>query len=190
MAQGLALVCTCVDAGYLCTLFCVFFSRDLSDRCSKQAFQTHTPKDDSARLLGYLILALGGLFKSIALTAGNTLEDTLRVLQLWFEEGHRPRVAATFQDGCAAVSLDTWLQVLPQLIARIENLEPAVQATLHELLARLGRIHPQALVFPLSVSSQNYKNLQNRAKKEAAGNLLNRVRALLGQQQLSCLCYF
>ena len=40
--------------------------------------------------------------------------------------------------------MDTWLQVMPQIIARIHTRSPAVKRQIRELLLRIGAAHPQA----------------------------------------------
>ena len=45
------------------------------------------------------------------------------------------------------VEIDNWLQVIPQLIARIDTPRPLVSRLIHQLLADLGKHHPQALVY-------------------------------------------
>ena len=66
------------------------------------------------------------------------------------------------------MSLDAWLGVLPQLIARIHTANERVYDMLHALLSRLGRTHPQALVYPLSVALKS----RDRRRWVAAEKLL------------------
>ena len=40
-----------------------------------------------------------------------------------------------------------WLQVIPQLIARIDTPRPLVSRLIHQVLTDLGKFHPQALVY-------------------------------------------
>ena len=46
--------------------------------------------------------------------------------------------------GLQACGVDTWLGVVPQLIARVHAASPRVTKLLRELLVRIGRKHPQA----------------------------------------------
>ena len=46
---------------------------------------------------------------------GDNLQDILRILTLWFNHGSLPDVEAALQEGFAAVSIDTWLVVIPQV---------------------------------------------------------------------------
>lgn len=70
-------------------------------------------------------------------------QDILRLLTLWFRYGATVDVQAALQDGFAHVNIDTWLNVIPQIIARIHNNVPAVRQLVQSLLIRIGRHHPQ-----------------------------------------------
>jgi len=137
----------------------------------------------------HIVAAIDGFFRSIWLQAGgdNSRQDVLRLLALWFEHGQKKEVeqalaaglfgAATdaapgnSRQGC--ISIDTWLAVIPQIIARIHSPHAAIRNLLHELLTRIGRAHPQALVYPLTVASKSYSEL----RKQAALTVLNNMRA-------------
>jgi len=56
--------------------------------------------------------AIKGFFQSIALSSSvNSLQDTLRLLTLWFEFGHWQDVNDVLVDGISMVQIDNWLQV-------------------------------------------------------------------------------
>ncbi|KAG0243175.1 armadillo-type protein [Mortierella sp. GBAus27b] len=105
--------------------------------------------------LPYVIPSITGFFRSIALSAGNPLQDTLRLLTLWFKFGHRADVSMALAKGFPTVNIDTWLQVIPQLIARIHAPSPNVHKLIHQLLSDVGKAHPQALVYTLTVASKS-----------------------------------
>jgi FKBP12-rapamycin complex-associated protein len=54
------------------------------------------------------------------------LQDILRLLTLWFNWGSAPDVEEALQEGFGLVSIDTWLGVIPQIIARIHTNNPQV----------------------------------------------------------------
>ncbi|KAF9352686.1 phosphatidylinositol kinase- protein kinase tor1 [Mortierella sp. NVP85] len=103
----------------------------------------------------YVVPSITGFFRSIALSAGNSLQDTLRLLTLWFKYGHRAEVSAALAKGFPTVNIDTWLQVIPQLIARIHAPSANVHRLIHQLLSDVGKAHPQALVYTLTVASKS-----------------------------------
>ena len=102
-----------------------------------------------------IVPSVHGFFRSIALASGNSLQDTLRLLTLWFKFGHLEHIADAVRQGFACVSVDTWLEVIPQMIARISAPSPRVRRLIHHLLADVGTAHPQALVYPLTVATKS-----------------------------------
>ncbi|THC91833.1 hypothetical protein EYZ11_008703 [Aspergillus tanneri] len=100
----------------------------------------------------HVIPAVRGFFRSISLSSTSSLQDTLRLLTLWFTYGAEQDVNSVITEGFSSVSIDTWLAVTPQLIARINQPNLRVRNALHRLLAEVGKAHPQALVYPLTVA--------------------------------------
>lgn len=115
-------------------------------------------------LNNHVVPAVRGFFKSISLSAGSSLQDTLRLLTLWFTHGGNAQVNSAVTEGFMVVSIDTWLAVVPQLIARINQPDIIVRRSIHQLLGDMGRAHPQALVFPLTVAA---KSNHTRRQKSA-----------------------
>lgn len=106
-------------------------------------------------ILNHVVPAVSGFFKSIALSNTSSLQDTLRLLTLWFAHGGHHEVNATVNEGFTTVNIDTWLEVIPQLIARINQPNARVRSAVHRLLSEVGKIHPQALVYPLTVAMKS-----------------------------------
>ncbi|KAG5980720.1 hypothetical protein E4U55_003721 [Claviceps digitariae] len=128
---------------------------------------------DQAVLIEHAVPAIQGFFKSIALSAGSSLQDTLRLLTLWFAHGGAAEVNSAVLEGIAIVSVDTWLEVIPQLIARINQPNKRVQQAVHNLLADVGRAHPQALVYPLTVAMKSW---QNTKRFRSAAKIMDTMR--------------
>ncbi|RMY94467.1 hypothetical protein D0862_08960 [Hortaea werneckii] len=110
----------------------------------------------------HVVPAIRGFFKSIALSSMSSLQDTLRLLTLWFAHGKHEVVTHNVTQGIAGVSIDTWLEVMPQLIARISQPNKTVREAIYNLLVEVGRVHPQALVYPLTVSMKS--DVSNRSR--------------------------
>ncbi|KAG8798931.1 phosphatidylinositol kinase- protein kinase tor1, partial [Serendipita sp. 400] len=72
-------------------------------------------------LLSHIVEAVVGFFRSIALGGENPIQDSLRLLTLWFKFGADEEVSGVVADNFGTVSIDTWLEVIPQLIARIQT---------------------------------------------------------------------
>ncbi|KAJ3290058.1 phosphatidylinositol kinase- protein kinase tor1 [Borealophlyctis nickersoniae] len=134
-------------------------------------------------LVAHVVPSVQGFFRSIALSKGNSLQDTLRLLTLWFKYGFQQDVNIAIGEGFNTVTIDTWLQVIPQLIARIHTPSPHVRRLIHQLLSDVGKEHPQALVYSLTVASKS----QSVARKKAALAIIDKMRvhsALLVEQAL------
>ncbi|KAL8292423.1 hypothetical protein RQP46_001035 [Phenoliferia psychrophenolica] len=131
----------------------------------------------------YLVPAVTAFFRSIALSPGNSLQDTLRLLTLWFKFGHSSIVTEAISDGLRTVSVDTWLEVIPQLIARIHAPSANVRQLIQNVLIDVGKAHPQALVYPLTVASK----YPSAPRRRAALIIMDKMRdhsALLVEQAL------
>ncbi|PNF25178.1 Serine/threonine-protein kinase mTOR, partial [Cryptotermes secundus] len=119
----------------------------------------------------FTVPAVEGFFRSIALSHGSSLQDTLRLLTLWFDYGQWPEVYDAIVEGIRTIEIDTWLQVIPQLIARIDTPRALVGRLIHHLLIDIGKHHPQALVYPLTVASKS----ASMARRNAANKILKNM---------------
>jgi hypothetical protein len=79
------------------------------------------------------------------------VQDVLRLLTLWYRYGGYEDVQAELEAGFKAVSVETWLVAIPQMMARIHVDDNFIVEPLKELLVKIGRNHPQALMHPLLV---------------------------------------
>ncbi|GAA5970883.1 hypothetical protein JCM11641_004492 [Rhodosporidiobolus odoratus] len=120
----------------------------------------------------HLVPAVQAFFRSIALSPGNSLQDTLRLLTLWFKYGPVSEVSSAIMEGFRTVSVDTWLEVIPQLIARIHAPDPNVRKLIQHVLTDVGKAHPQALVYPLTVASK----YPSETRRRAALSIMNKMR--------------
>eukprot|EP01088_Endostelium_zonatum_P000897 TRINITY_DN1115_c0_g2_i1.p1 TRINITY_DN1115_c0_g2~~TRINITY_DN1115_c0_g2_i1.p1 ORF type:complete len:885 (-),score=220.88 TRINITY_DN1115_c0_g2_i1:118-2463(-) len=112
---------------------------------------------------------------------GTDLQDTLRVLSLWFKYGSKSLLVEKALSYCVfgkqatpelddeknrevggVVGIDTWLQVITQIIARIDQCSQT-KPSMEELLNGIGRQYPQLVVFPLTVASQSHLPQRQRA---------------------------
>ena len=125
-----------------------------------------------ATIIEHVVPAIQGFFQSINLSVSSSLQDTLRLLTLWFAHGGDSDVNSAVIEGFGTVSVDIWLEVIPQLIARINQPNPRVRQTIHQLLAKIGKAHPQALVYPLTVARKS--NVARRS--QAASQIMDSIR--------------
>lgn len=115
---------------------------------------------------------VSGFFKSILLRNVDALQDTLRLLTLWFKYGAHDDVSHAMSTGFTNVKIDTWLEVIPQIIARIQTPSSNIRRNINHLLADVGRHHPQALIYPLTVAAKS----SSTPRRSAAQAIMDRMR--------------
>ncbi|CAL1276558.1 unnamed protein product [Larinioides sclopetarius] len=132
----------------------------------------------------YAVPAVRGFFHSIALSYGSSLQDTLRLLTLWFDYGHMHEVNKAVIDGLKTVPIETWLQVIPQLIARIDTPRQPVGEVIHQLLMDIGKKHPQALIYPLTVAAKSTVPSRNIAANKVLSSMMKHSGVLVEQAKM------
>lgn len=132
----------------------------------------HENKYSTELIQQHVVPAIKGFFHSISLSEGNPLQDTLRLLTLWFTFGGIPEAAQAMVEGFSMVKIDTWLEVIPQLISRIHQPNPIVSRSLHGLLTDLGKAHPQALGYPLAVAVKS----DSVSRQRAAATIIEKMK--------------
>ncbi|KAJ7093820.1 phosphatidylinositol 3-kinase [Mycena belliarum] len=136
--------------------------------------QTEDPVRDISgeRLASHVTQSIEGFFRSISLRSEEALQDTLRLLTLWFKYGAHDEISHAIASGFSMVKIDTWLPVIPQIIARIQTPHASVRRNINNLLTEVGKSHPQALIYPLTVGSKSPSD----SRKNAALAILDRMR--------------
>ncbi|KAL8733536.1 MAG: hypothetical protein Q9181_003535 [Wetmoreana brouardii] len=132
----------------------------------------------------HVVPAVQGFFQSIALSSNSALQDTLRLLTLWFAHGGEAQVNLAVTEGFNSVSVDTWLEVIPQLIARINQPNTVVRKSIHQLLKEVGKAHPQALVYPLTVAMKSNVTRRSASAGEIMENMKTHSPNLVEQADL------
>ncbi|KAJ3445014.1 serine/threonine-protein kinase mtor [Anaeramoeba flamelloides] len=128
----------------------------------------------------YLSSSIKGFFKSISLSpisSGKSIQDTLKLLTIWFNYGNRMDVIESFKKELKFIPIKTWLKVIPQLIARINTNIAPIRKLLHNLLDQIGENYPQALIYPLMVAYKSqfnkklfFNNKKNNINRNFYGN--------------------
>eukprot|EP00300_Choanocystis_sp_HF-7_P014320 c18647_g1_i1.p1 GENE.c18647_g1_i1~~c18647_g1_i1.p1 ORF type:complete len:738 (-),score=200.72 c18647_g1_i1:144-2357(-) len=149
---------------------------DSSRTPSNRRRSVDSPSPWTGDILAYLTPAVQGFIRSISLGGQTSLQDILWLLTLWFTHGDKPEVDRTLKEGIGSIAIETWLQVVPQLIARIEMPNDRIRNSVHDLLSRVAKEHPQALVYSLAVSCKS----QSPKRQRAAEQILNRMRTHSG----------
>ena len=140
-------------------------------------------------LTPHIVSAVTGFFRSISLRNENALQDTLRLLTLWFKYGAHDDVSHAMSNGFTDVEVDTWLEVIPQvctqflwfnsrlpisiqIIASIQTPSNNIRRNINTVLTEVGKHHPQALVYALTVASKS----SSTVRKNAALHIMDRMR--------------
>ena len=89
-----------------------------------------------------------------------------------FKFGSHDDVGNAMASGFSIVDVDTWLDVIPQIIARIQTPSANIRRNIDMLLTDVGKHHPQALIYPLTVASQS----SSISRKNAALAIMDRMR--------------
>jgi FKBP12-rapamycin complex-associated protein len=134
------------------------------------------PSQQSKRLANHVCVAVKGFVNAISCGtkrwSASVQQDLLNLLTCLFQYGELSGVASAVNEGMRVITLEAWLGVLPQLLARIHMRTPSVRSVLHPLLVRLGENHPQALMYPLSVLVKSPVT----ERKAAAESLMNSLK--------------
>ena len=152
-------------------------SSALSDHATpEEAFlaQQQQQQQQTRQMSMYVRPAIEGFFTCIKLSSASVareadcLQDTLCLLTLWFKYCETEEVHEALSEGIRRTPIEIWLQVIPQLIARIDTRKVYVARLIHNLLMEIGRVHPQALVYRLILASK-FGNVNNGGAAAAGG---------------------
>ncbi|XP_062572359.1 serine/threonine-protein kinase mTOR-like [Saccostrea cucullata] len=138
----------------------------------------------TSKMHKYCVLAVQGFFRSISLYQHKSLQDTLRLLTLMFDYGQWPEVYEALTEGIKTIQVENWLQVIPQLIARIDIPRPLVSRLISQLLIDIGKAHPQALIYPLTVASKSNVPTRQTAANKILKNMCEHSNTLVQQAML------
>ncbi|KAJ2746135.1 phosphatidylinositol kinase- protein kinase tor1 [Coemansia sp. BCRC 34301] len=120
----------------------------------------------------HVVPAVHGFFRAIQLSKSDTtLQDTLRLLTAWFNYSKHESVAQAVQDQFNTVSIRTWLQVIPQILARIQIKAEGSSRLIKQLLVEVGKFHPHAILFSLYVAARSDHPKRSQAAKEVLAKL-------------------
>ena len=132
----------------------------------------------------HVVPAVTGFFRSIALGRDHALQDILRLLTLWFKYGSQPEVDAAIREGFATMDVGLWLNVVPQIIARLHSPSPPIRHAVHELLRRVARAHPHGLIYPLTVAAKALQLRRHAVESRLPRRRHVRVRGGMGRPWL------
>ena len=119
--------------------------------------------------------AIKGFTKSVVIAGKNftkTLQDLLRLIDIWFQVGQEETINKLMCECIEGIQLESWILVIPQLLARINVTNPLIRNTLINLLKKIGNESPRSLNYPLIVLKQS----KSKARAEAVSLILDDIR--------------
>lgn len=113
-------------------------------------------------------MVLVAMFQSIFLqhTAERTLKQTLLAITIWFRHGSNAKVLQALQKHLKETQHKAWLNVLPQLIARLGAKDERLRASLLEFLLAIARSYPHAVIWPLLTAAETPRSIHQTAARE------------------------
>ena len=130
-------------------------------------------KDES--LNGFIVDAVNGFLKSISLGGPEfteTLQDTLKLLELWFKFGELSTIQEAVKRSYDKIDLTCWLNVVPQMIAKLDMPNIAVLSNVLDLIQYVGDKYPQGIIFQLMLASQS----KTDRRRISALKVINKLR--------------
>eukprot|EP01022_Parablepharisma_sp_SALTPOND_P010231 TRINITY_DN1420_c0_g2_i1.p1 TRINITY_DN1420_c0_g2~~TRINITY_DN1420_c0_g2_i1.p1 ORF type:complete len:2697 (-),score=257.94 TRINITY_DN1420_c0_g2_i1:82-8172(-) len=104
------------------------------------------------RIKQHCIAAINGFVHAISLGGNDitkALQNLLRLIKLWFSYGDQPDQEKLIRESFEKIDVTAWLAVIPQILARIDIKNPVIRKMMFDLLDKIGRHEPQALLYPL-----------------------------------------
>ena len=114
-------------------------------------FEVLKSSEKNETILNYAFNSILGFTKSVCIGGKNiskTLQDILRIIDVWFIMGQEETIDKLVFKSFDTIDIDTWLLVIPQLLARVNIKDERIKNTLSKLLTKIGLTHPRALIYP------------------------------------------
>lgn len=97
----------------------------------------------------HVVCAIKGLVQQLSLSdqmfssdTTKTLQNTLRLLKLWFRHGNIFEIEQIVRNGFDKIDLKVWIDVIPQLLARVDIKDPVIRKSLIDLLEKISMKFP------------------------------------------------
>ena len=125
--------------------------------------------------LAFAVNAIEGFTNSICIGGKNlskVLQELLLLLNIWFQVGMEESIDTLINEKIDIISLDSWILVIPQILARINIKNPLIRKTLVSLLKKIGLKNPRSLTYPLTVLQKS----KSKARAEVASLILEEIK--------------
>ncbi|KAG0244135.1 Serine/threonine-protein kinase smg1 [Mortierella sp. GBA43] len=116
-------------------------------------------------------------------SVSNEITATLRLLRLLAKHGGQ--LYEAFDENLDSINVIPWANIIPQLFARLDHPEDGVRTLISNLLCKIGKEHPQLIVFHCTVGVNSVHNspCQRRLLRSIGEFLNNSHQELVSQVQ-------
>ena len=131
--------------------------------------------------------AIKGFTNSVCIGGKNiskTLQDLLRLIDLWFQVGTYDEVNTIIMKSFKQISIESWLLVIPQLLARVGITNEQIRNSLVYILKQIGLNHPHSLSYPLIVLHQSKSKIRAQAAQMILLEMLTKHNKLINECEL------
>ncbi|ETN82455.1 rapamycin binding domain protein, partial [Necator americanus] len=118
--------------------------------------------------IAYAVSAVKCFTRALQLAPGSRLEDTLRLLQLWFDYGEYNEVYKQLSENIKGLPIETWLEAVPQLMARLDSRDK-MASLIKQVILEISKMKPQALVYALTVAAKSSNVDRQKNAQEMLG---------------------
>ena len=130
-----------------------------------------------------------GFMKSISIGGPDfteALQDTLKLLEILFKYGDQPNIMKIMNENFMAVDITCWLNVVPQLIAKLDIGNDTIFQNIMRLLEHVGHSHPGYDAVSAGHHLHAHADLAVQQRAETEGCLISDWRAEAGQSRIRC----
>ena len=116
--------------------------------------------------MSYVEDALNGAISGLIATEGKTINLSLLLLSLLcLVPEDDEKTMGIFRDRMKEIQPHKWIDIVPQIIARLTRDDTCFHKTLFDLLFYIGEIHPNAIVYPMMVQYKSDNDLRRSIAK-------------------------
>mmetsp|Transcript_41301 Transcript_41301/g.43214 ORF Transcript_41301/g.43214 Transcript_41301/m.43214 type:complete len:1137 (-) Transcript_41301:148-3558(-) len=138
----------------------------------EESFKTNYSKDSYLHFAKNAVVAFINAVKIGGSNIARTMQDLLRIIEIWFLVGSKEIIAEQIYNAIEAIESESWMLVIPQLLARINIIDENIRNMLSCLFKKLGDSHPRALIYPLATMSSS----KNAKRRSAAREFFSHIR--------------
>ena len=142
-----------------------------------------------ARIQQHCLAAINGFVHAISLGGKDitkTLQNLLRLIKLWFSYGDQPEEERLIRESFEKIDVTSWLAIIPQILARIDIKNQIIRKMMFDLLDKIGRHEPQALLYPLCMLLRSFSPERRKCAEQLKNSMMEHSSTLMIQALEMC----